>query len=453
MITTSSPVPSSNLGGAKESAPVVRLRPPWATSALLGLVVVYFAMSWIAGGAEDIAVALAFGANYGPLVAEGDLWRLMTSIFLHGGILHLVLNAYALYFLGRNLEAFYGPWNLLVIFLGAGMGGSAASAGFSQNISVGASGGIFGLVGASLVFAFRYRKVLPSRVTVIMGTALVPWVILNLVAGVFIPVLDSNAHFGGLIAGALLGVALRAEAIDEAHGRVLRRGPSLAASFLLAFLVVSFGSSVRNIFAMRGESGAMLDPRVASNLPGSDQEKLLSDINAAIAKDPKNVSLLSMRAQLHGVQGDWFEAIRDYQGILDLAPEDATVMNNLAWVLLEEAPEELRNRSEAERLASRAIEIEPDNAYALGTYGTALLRRGAPQEAVGYLTKAVSRRRPRVDTATDRYILAIALSRVGKFDEAEKALEKARREDPDNRYRVEAEEAVDRIQAPSGSDL
>lgn len=429
----------------------VELRPARMTWAILGFMAVYYAMTWIAGGPEDIAVVLAFGANYGPLVADGDVWRLVTSIFLHGGLLHLALNGYALAFLGRNLEAFYGPWGLFVVFLGSGIGGSIASAALSENISVGASGGIFGLLGASLVFAFRHRGVLPKRVVTIMGTALVPWVVLNLVSGYFIPIVDMNAHWGGLVSGALLAFLLPPVALEEAWGRSRREVPPMLASVFLSLFVVSFASAGRNIFAMRGASGAILDPRVANVLPESDRARILDQIDDAIARDPKDTSLLAMRAQLQGASGNWLEAIRDYQRILALQPEDANSLNNLAWVLLEEAPEELRNRSEAERLAEHAVALDPDNSYALGTYGTALLRKGEPRAAVDYLAKALSHRRPRVDEATDRYLLAIALARSGRFDEAETALAQAEKEDPHNRYGPEAREALRETRTPSGS--
>ncbi len=442
-------------GAAPAIPPAVELRPPRMTRALLVMLGVYFAMTWIAGGPEDIAVMLAFGANYGPLVADGDLWRLVTSVFLHGGILHLALNAYALYFRGRNLEAFYGPWGLLVFFLGSGIGGSAASAAFSHNISVGASGGIFGLLGASLVFAFRFRGVLPKRVTTIMGTALVPWIVLNLVSGYFVPVVDMNAHWGGLVSGGLLAFLISPVVFaPRSPAAPPRDAPPLAASLCLSLLVVSFLSAGQNIFAMRGESGAILDPRVATGLPDMDRERILERIDDAVEKDPNDASLLTMRAQLQSASGNWLEAIRDYQKILELEPNDANSLNNLAWVLLEEAPEELRNRTEAERLVGRAIELDPENSYALGTYGTVLLRRGEAGRAAEYLERALKSKRPKLDEATDRFLLSIALARSGRFAAAESVLARAREEDPANRYRAEAEIAVEGgARRPSGSAL
>ena len=431
----------------------VTLRPPRMTWALLCAILVYYAMTWIAGGPEDIAVVLAFGANYGPLVRDGDLWRLVTSVFLHGGILHLLLNGYALYFLGRNLEAFYGPWALFVFFLGSGVAGALASALLSNNISVGASGGVFGLLGASLVFAFKHRSILPRRVTTVMGTALIPWVVLNLISGYFVPVVDMNAHWGGLVAGALLAFMVQPVTLLEARGIPGPQAPPLLASLCLSLFIVSFAAAGRNIFLMRGEHGAILDPRVATGLPDLNRREILDQINDAIRRNPDDASLLSMRAQLQTATGNWIEAIEDYQRVLALNPNDANSLNNLAWVLLEEAPDELRNRTEAERLAQKAVNLDPENSYALGTYGTVLLRRGDARQAVSYLERALKHNRPQSDEATDRYLLAVALARSGSFEKAESMLNQALREDPENRYRPEAEDAVRSIREPSGDSL
>jgi rhomboid protease GluP len=331
-----------------------------------------------------------------------------------------------------------------VLFLGSGVGGSIASAALSQNISVGASGGIFGLLGASLVFAFRFRGVLPKRVVTIMGTALVPWVIFNLVAGYFLPIVDVHAHWGGLVAGSLLACAVPPVAIEEALGRVPPNAPRLLASACLSLLLVSFASAGRNIFLLRGESGAILDPRVATGL---------FDLDAAIEKEPNDPRLLSLRAQREVTSGQWIEAIHDYQKILALEPDDSEALNNLAWLLLEEAPEELRNRTEAARLAERAFALDPKNAYVLGTYGTVLLRGGDPGQAVTYLEQALAQDRPRIDEATDRYLLAIALARAGRFDDAAGALEAAIELDPMNRYRFEAEAELEPHQRKPGDPL
>jgi rhomboid protease GluP len=425
--------------------PRVNFRPPTATRALLISMAVYFAMAQIAGGTGNLAVLVAFGANFGPLVEAGDTWRLVTSIFLHAGWIHLALNGWALYVLGRNVEAFYGAWKLLAIFLLSGLLGSIASARFSHAISVGASGGIFGLLGASVVFAFRWREklrsMLLSRVTRVMGTALLPWVALNLALGVLVPRIDMAAHLGGLVGGVLLGMVLVPDALGEADGPKLPF-PRVVASVCASLLIVSFASAASNIFRMRGQEGPILDPRVVPALMELDRPDALHTLDDALARTPDDPALLLARADVRAAARNWHEAAADYRRVLRLSPDDVRALNNLAWLLLEEAPESMRDRAEAERFSARAAQLSPADPYILGTYGAARLRAGAPEDAVRLLERALAVPRPAEDEATDRYLLAIARANAGRAAEARQALDKARAEEPVNAYRAEAESAI-----------
>jgi rhomboid protease GluP len=309
---------------------------------------------------------------------------------------------------------------------------------------VGASGGIFGLLGASIVFAFRYRGVLPRRVRTIMGTALLPWVAINVVFGFLVPVIDMNAHLGGLCAGAVATFFVPAVAIEEVLSARRRELPRFLASLCLALLLVSFLAAGRNIFRLRGESGALLDPRVAGYVEEVDREEVLRRIDEELATNPHDTSLLAMRAEMHMVAEEWAPAIADYRRVVELAPENAGALNNLAWILLEEAPPELQNRADADRLATRALSLEPENPYVQGTYGTVRLRAGDAAEAIVHLRLALAVERRPVDEASDRYLLATALARDGQPEEARELILHARTVDPGNRYRGEAETALER---------
>jgi rhomboid protease GluP len=432
------------------SGAYITLYPPSMTRILVVAIGVVFAMTWIAGGPDDLTVLEHFGANFGILVADGELWRLVASMFLHGGVLHLALNGYALYLLGRNIEAFYGRWAFLFLVLASGVIGSIASAMRSDLPSVGASGGIFGLLGASIVFAFRFRGVLPPRVTKVMGTALLPWVALNIGLGVLIPFIDMNAHIGGLLGGAALAFVVSPRALREAAGTYDPATSRSLASASLAILLVTAVSAGEHVIRTRGMP---IDPRVASSLVWNDPQAALRDLNQALAENPDDPELLMARAQIHTIAENWIDAIRDYQHVLAIAPDNGLAANNLAWVLLEEAPEELRNWTEAERLATKALALSPDDPYVLGTYGTMRLRRGDSAEAAEYLGRALEKERPRAAESTDRYLLAIALSRSGDKAGAEKAFRRAVRTDPGNPYRSEARAAVEGSATQSAPSL
>ena len=150
-------------------------------------------------------VFILFGAQYGPLVSQGQWYRIITAMFMHGGFLHLAFNMYALYILGANTEALYGTYKFLSFYLLSGIVGNIATQFFYyDSLSVGASGAIFGLVGA--LFGAGFRKDTPFYVKPLTGTALLPMIILNIVLG-FMPGsgINNAAHIGGLVTGMILG--------------------------------------------------------------------------------------------------------------------------------------------------------------------------------------------------------------------------------------------------------
>ncbi|PYQ56828.1 MAG: rhomboid family intramembrane serine protease [Acidobacteria bacterium] len=147
------------------------------------------------------------GANFGPAIRAGEYWRLVTSMFLHGGLLHLALNGWALFQLGSLLELLMGSPRMLLIYFGSGIAGSLASATFTQKPSVGASGAIFGLLGALIAFLLRRRGALtPQGKSILMQ--LVGWAAINVFFGFSTPGIDNSAHLGGGAAGLLLGFLL-----------------------------------------------------------------------------------------------------------------------------------------------------------------------------------------------------------------------------------------------------
>ncbi|MFN3692138.1 MAG: rhomboid family protein [Fervidobacterium sp.] len=150
-------------------------------------------------------VYLFFGAQFGPLVSQGQWYRVITAMFMHGGFLHLAFNMYALYILGNYTEGIYGSYRFLVYYLTTGIVGNIATHIFYYNsLSVGASGGIFGLVGA--LFGAGFRKDTPFFLKPITGSALLPMIIVNIALG-FIPGsgINNAAHIGGLLTGIALG--------------------------------------------------------------------------------------------------------------------------------------------------------------------------------------------------------------------------------------------------------
>jgi membrane associated rhomboid family serine protease len=142
------------------------------------------------------------GALYGPAVADGDFWRLVTSGFIHAGPIHIAFNMYLLWILGQMLEPAVGHLRFLLIYFVALLCGSFGVLVISPNsVAVGASGAVFGLMGAGVVF-LRHRGIDPmqSGLPVLIG--------LNLLITFVLPGISIGAHIGGLIGGALAALLL-----------------------------------------------------------------------------------------------------------------------------------------------------------------------------------------------------------------------------------------------------
>jgi rhomboid protease GluP len=163
---------------------------------------------------ESLLVVL--GASWAEPVLAGQVWRLATAMFLHAGILHLLVNAWALYQLGALVEILLGSARLAAIYFASGLVGSLASVAWDLATgravpSVGASGAIFGLLGALIAFLLRHRdRLRPEARSLLLQ--LLFWAGINIVFGFTTPMIDNAAHLGGLAAGFVLGAFVRPRA-------------------------------------------------------------------------------------------------------------------------------------------------------------------------------------------------------------------------------------------------
>jgi rhomboid protease GluP len=150
----------------------------------------------------DPRTLVLFGAKYRALILEGQWWRLVTAGFLHGGLIHILMNSWVLFDLGAQVEEVYGTSRLVVIYFVATILGFFASTWWSPVVSVGASAGLFGLIGAMIALGVTHRSAMGDA---IRGMYL-RWAIYGLVFGLLPGFsIDNAAHLGGLAAG--FGVA------------------------------------------------------------------------------------------------------------------------------------------------------------------------------------------------------------------------------------------------------
>jgi rhomboid protease GluP len=186
--------------------PQVRVRLPFqpvrVTYGLLVLIGLTFAAQFGSNMLFGSDVIIGLGAKVNSSIANGELWRLFTPIFIHVNVLHLLFNAYALYILGREVETFYGALRFSLVFLIAGLSGSVMSLLLNPYPAVGASGAIFGLIGAEGVLLYRNRQLLGARGRRALQNVIFI-AVLNLAIGLQGGI-DNWAHLGGLIGGLAL---------------------------------------------------------------------------------------------------------------------------------------------------------------------------------------------------------------------------------------------------------
>lgn len=212
----------------------VELYPPAFLTYLILFInlLVFIASMWLGkNGSQE--VLLRMGAKYNPRIWMGESWRLLTPLFLHAGLAHFLLNSFALFQLGRVVERLFGKLRFVFLYFLSGLLGSALGTILRPEvISVGASGALFGLLGALIYFSLR-KPVTARR---FFGSSL--WVVLgiNLFLGFVVPGIDYLGHLGGFLGGIAGGAAVGLGKKDVLSSRWLWRGVALAITLLLVIL-------------------------------------------------------------------------------------------------------------------------------------------------------------------------------------------------------------------------
>jgi rhomboid protease GluP len=191
------------------------------TRALLVVNVAVFAWTSYVHMTDSDQLPIKYGAFYGPNVAAGEWWRTFTAAFLHGGLLHIGFNMFALWQVGMLVEQLFGGPKMALMYLLSIIGSGWAIYHFNYlEITIGASGAIFGLFGALAAAGLRLGKLGRDLVRGMLGI-----IILNVIIGFMVPNISQAGHLGGLVAGFLSGLVLyrppilrpRTIAVDAAH--------------------------------------------------------------------------------------------------------------------------------------------------------------------------------------------------------------------------------------------
>lgn len=364
---------------------------------LLGINAVAYVAMLAVGGVDELRgfstqTLMAFGADYGPLVRAGQVHRLLTSVFLHLNLVHLLMNGAALVAIGPRLEQDFGGYRFLAVYLLSGLAGSLASVAWHAGdpvVSAGASGALCGAIGAAAVRAHRDGQ-LAQR-----GSLLI-WLGATLVFGVLVRA-DNAAHLGGMLAGALLGRLLSA-------GR-----PALASlrpsALLVAVVLASFAPTI--VFAERSETAAELVNRGVELARGGD------DPGAAVL----------------------------YRRAIELEPDDAIAHFDLGLAL-----ERLGEYDAAVASFRRAVELAPEDSQR-DALATCLLNRGVWHDQAGRPERAVADYEESIALRPGgwraHYNLGITLGVLGRHDASVRAFEKAHELEPSDETRSALADAIE----------
>lgn len=212
-------------------------RRPIVTYFLMVVCVLAFGGMYIWGeGSLHVKTLVNFGALVSDYVKAGQFYRLVTSLFLHIGIFHLIANMYSLYVIGPQLENFYGKVKYLFIYVVSGIAGGMLAMAFSNNaIIAGASGCIFGLLGALLYFGYYYRVYLGT----VIKSQIIPIILFNIFLGMVVEGISLPAHIGGLIGGVFSAMAVGVPEKSDKASRI--NGVILLIIYMVFLVYLVFG--------------------------------------------------------------------------------------------------------------------------------------------------------------------------------------------------------------------
>lgn len=258
---------------------------PWtsATHLIIAANVVVFVLMGLAGaGWFDVASMepyMRFGANRADVTTDGQWWRLVSAMFIHYGLMHLLLNMWALYQTGHLVERLFGRGLFVLLYFGAGISGSFAAIAWHRDHlvwSAGASGAVFGVYGALAGYMRRERQALPKRVYQPLLKSTLVFAGYNLLYGLVNPAIDNAAHIGGLIGGAVLGWLMALPVNADARAALVARRLRAGLAGLAGIVVVGAAIAPRYDYSYEDERAF-----AQANAPhgGKEEELLIAQKN------------------------------------------------------------------------------------------------------------------------------------------------------------------------------
>ncbi|PSA99661.1 rhomboid protease YqgP [Bacillus halotolerans] len=313
---------------------------PIFTYLFIALQLVMFFLLEINGGSTNTETLVAFGAKENGLIAAGEWWRLLTPIVLHIGLAHLAFNTLALWSVGTAVERMYGSGRFLLIYLAAGITGSIASFVFSPYPSAGASGAIFGCLGALLYVAVSNRKMFLKTI----GTNIIVIILINLGFGFAVSNIDNSGHIGGLAGGFLAAAALGLPKAKD-------WGKKLVSAILLAALAGGF--LYYGLHSPFHQETALI--RQANELYQEGKYKEVTELlNGETEQKDASADLLKILAVSDIQIGEYDQAISLLERAVQKEPKDHASYYNLALLYAEK-----NELGQADKAIRTAVKLKP----------------------------------------------------------------------------------------------
>jgi len=414
-----------------EDIPIQRVEPaPWlrqqsssmaVTQAIFGINVAVFVAMALAGvsmldnpSGQDL---VRWGANYGPLTVSGQWWRLLTCVFIHGGLLHIGFNMWCLWSLGRLAESVYGHWTFGAVYLSTGLSASLASLIWNPAIlSVGASGAIFGIAGALIASFYLGEFSLPRAA--LSGTlrSVVVFVGYNLFFGAVIARTDNAAHVGGLLMGLLLG-ALIAKVAPQ-HDDFLRR----IAVLLVGALLVAGGVmwlQRSHAYLLHAQNGVAL-------LERGKTDEGIAELQKSVKLRPHFAAAHGALARAYSTKSDFDKVAAEMKRVIALNPQNVVAYYSLGMIYLEQ-----KQPAKAQDIFAQLLRVDPNSADGHDGLADALADQRRNREALEEYRRVAA-----LDSGYQgvNYNLGAMQARLKLYDDAIASLLKQRQagDDADN---------------------
>jgi membrane associated rhomboid family serine protease/Flp pilus assembly protein TadD len=356
----------------------------------------------------NLETLLRFGANYGPLTLGGQPWRMLTSMFLHGGILHIAFNMWALLNLGILAEILFGRKSFVGMYLLCGLSGSIASVwwhfhtGHPEVIGVGASGAIFGIAGA-LIPALALQKNARLRAALRGNlSSIVIFVIYTVVLGSRSAHIDNSAHLGGLVCGLILGVALPSSPGWDQHTNQARR--------VTAFLLASVATLACFAWLQKSQIAVLDYARAQDAYRRKDLNGAVDYLHKSLEHAPRSLDSHFMLGLVYLEQEKYDDAKQQFVTATEIDPKFANAYGELCVANLK-----LRDLSGALVACKRAVELDandPDKQFNLG------LTQRANEDLPGALQSFTNAERLRPNGFDEEAMLGEALADSGRTNDA-----------------------------------